>query len=571
MKQMLIETRQKADELLKEALSIWRQSDQVDFLEDIEKDPVFAFLIQALAYQANEMDSEIERLKTEVLEDFARMLVPYEMGHATPATAVIEARLQDSVPEVVMGENTPFLLAGTQPFLPLLETRALNAQVRSVVRLDGRRWKVSLSFKQPVTDLTHFAFAITDTAFRDLEVTVQGKRLPLIKPWEYSELPLSPCFSLDSMTYNQGQVYNLSSLPMDLFARQNLLLFCIDRYPVQSILPGETDRLDLVFEFMGVPDGFVFNKSSLVLNPVLLVNASLHEVSLSASTPIVRLSGGDQEAQEKDLSDRFFLQLVRPLDNQLFSNIQLDVRGVAGDRFNQGGLVKLLNCLITKFRSDYYAFQRIKGKTADTAVIQLESALSRLRDTASGDDLRNVNGVYLLARKSGLSAGQDFSLTVNYLTTAGASVNSMLSDASFTSASGFFAPDLARVGIPVPGTDELTDESSLNSIMRYQLVTNDRIVTMADIKLFCRKELLVRYGVGENLIQCIRVHRRLQNDFRGCGYEIVVEIALKNNSFIKRNLAERVPMAENLLQKMIEVRSTNVYPVSVQITIEEEQ
>lgn len=570
MKQMLIETRQKAEELLQEALSIWRQSDQVDFLEGIEKDPVFSLLMLALAYQANEVDSEIDRLKTEVMQDFGRMLIPYELGHATPATALIEAKLQDHVPEMILGENTPFLLDGQHSFLPLLETRALNAQIHSLTRLDGRRWKATLEFKFPVTDLSHFAFAIKDTVFRDLEVFVQGKRLRLIKPWEYSELPMAPYFALDSMTYNRGQVYNLSSLPMDLFARQNVRLFCVDSLDPDECLPAETDRLDLVFEFMGIPEQFAFSKASLVLNPAILVNAQIHEASLSASTPIVRLSGGKDDAEGKDLSSRQFLQLVRPLENQIFGNALLEVRGVAGDRFNQGSLVKLLNSLITKYRSDFYAFQYFKGENTDNAIFQLEGALSRLKEAGNSDVMRNVTGVYLLASKNGPSAKQDFSLTVKYLTTGGAAINaSLLNGSPFSSSTGYFAPDISMVGVPVQGSDEIEDEAIMESLMRYQLVTNDRIVTMADIKLFCLKELLVRYGIGENLIKRIRINRGLQQDQMGCGYQIEVAIVLQNHSFVQRNFAEKLPMAEILLQKMIEVRSANIYPVNVHITIEE--
>ena len=81
MKQTLFETRQKAEELQREALAIWQQSDQADALEGLGQDPVFSMLMMAFAYQSNETDAELERLKTEVVEDFSRTLVPFEMGH----------------------------------------------------------------------------------------------------------------------------------------------------------------------------------------------------------------------------------------------------------------------------------------------------------------------------------------------------------------------------------------------------------------------------------------------------------------------------------------------------------
>ena len=144
MKHLFFETRHKADELLKEALALWEQSNQVDSLEGIEKDPVFSLLMMALAYQSNELDGELERLKAEVVEDFARMLVPYEMGHAMPASAVVQTALLDDVAELPLSDANVFLLEGVHPFIPLLETRVLNAQVRSVVRLDGRRCRARL-------------------------------------------------------------------------------------------------------------------------------------------------------------------------------------------------------------------------------------------------------------------------------------------------------------------------------------------------------------------------------------------------------------------------------------------
>ena len=45
MKQTVFETRQRANEIQKETLAIWRQSDQSDYLEGIENDPIFSLLM----------------------------------------------------------------------------------------------------------------------------------------------------------------------------------------------------------------------------------------------------------------------------------------------------------------------------------------------------------------------------------------------------------------------------------------------------------------------------------------------------------------------------------------------
>ena len=568
MKQLSIETRNKAEQLLQEALSIWRQSDQADYLEDIEKDPVFSLLMMALAYQSNEVDGEIERLKTEVLEDFARILTPYEMGHATPATAVVAVGLQDKLQEVTLGENTVFMLGGEHPFLPLLATRVLHADVGSVVRLDGRRWKVTLDFSQPVKDLSHFAFAITGADFRDVTVTLKGQVLPVIKPWQYAELPLAPYFAMDTLTYNQGQVYNPSLLPMDLFARQNTRIFCVD---APAVLPRESGSLELVLEFTGIPDNFRFDKSRLILNPVLLVNAQIHEVTISSATPVARLTGGTPETDEKKLSSRQFLHLLRPLDTQVFGNTELEVRGVAGDRFNAGGLYRLLSSLAARYRSDYYAFQHLKSGSADAVMLRLEEALAHMRAELQSDAFNSITGVYLMPRDHAQIRQKDFSLNIRYLTTAGAALNSLLTQGTaFLAPSGFAPAELKMMSVPVPGTDEVKETSVMGSLLRYQLLTDDRLVTLADMKLFCQKELLMRYGIGGEVLRRIRADKRLQQEKQGCGYEIVVDITLSGNSFVRRNFADKRAMAEILLQKMMEVRSTNIYPLRVNINIIEE-
>ena len=107
-------------------------------------------------------------------------------------------------------------------------------------------------------------------------------------------------------------------------------------------------------------------------------------------------------------------------------------------------------------------------------------------------------------------------------------------------------------------------------MLRYYMLTSDRIVTPADIKLFCCKELSNRYGLGNDMISRIRITRRQTQGHRDCGYEILVEISITANQFVKKYFTDGIPTAELLLQKMIEVRSSGIYPISVSIDIEEE-
>lgn len=160
-------------------------------------------------------------------------------------------------------------------------------------------------------------------------------------------------------------------------------------------------------------------------------------------------------------------------------------------------------------------------------------------------------------------------MEVGYLTTAGAGINSSLNaDCSFIVPTGLNSSQTHQIANPVMGSDEITEESAQASLSRYYIATCDRIVTPADIKLFCYNELLTRYGIIRDMIRQITVNRRQQIERNGPGYEIVVDILLADNPFVKRSFEEKVSLVEMLLQKMIEVRSTNIYPIVVTIQIE---
>ena len=573
MIQTIFETKQRAKELLQKAIEIWRSSDQNDHLEGIEDDPVFSLLITALAYQANETEAEIDQMKQELLEEFASMQVPFEMGHAMPASAVVATALQGEIPEMQLTADHVFSLGyNGAGFIPLLQTRVLGCTGYTVTRLDGRRWKVDIAFNSPVTDLSGFSFAIRDHNYRDLRVTVQGRPLPLIGPQDYSELPLSPCFALDTMLYNKSQTYMASSLCLDLFARQNVRMYCVKRHQPKQLLPIETEHVELVFEFSGIGGHFEFDRTNLSLNAVILVNARQQTALLSTDSPVVRVAGYHLQNTNPTETREQFLHLLRPSENQLHRDMQIEVRRLSADRFNQGQLVTALNHMLSKYFSDYMAFLNIGKVANDTVMNGLAQTLEQLIDAARAQDTNNLQGVYLMLRPTIEQRSSKASIEVTYMTTSGAAINDQLTDeARFIPPSGFDAAATIQIASPVQGFDEVRDERTMAGLTRYYSVTNDRLVTPADIKLFCYHELLMRYGIVSDMVTGLTVSRRQQFEYGTVGYEILVEIELADNSFVRRSLVDKIGRVEQLFESMINVRTTNIYPVSVSIRIATEK
>ena len=568
MRQSLFENRQKAEELIQEAIRIWRESDHPDQLEGIEQDPVFSLLMTALASQSNETEMTIEHMKSDVLEEFGNMLVPYEIGHAIPATTVIETSLQSGLPYVDLTENHVFTLSDSDvSFIPLLNTRIVNASVDSVVRIDGRRWKVTLKLDTPVSDLSGFSFAIKNQNFKDLKVSIKGQFLPIVSPWDFSELPLSPCFALDSILYNQTQTYTAAVSCLDLFAKQNMRLYCVKRHQPNRYALGDSETIQMVFEFTGIKDGFFIDKENLLLNAVVLVNAYVRSADLSSATPIVRVAGFQGKSSETGEAGQQFMHMIRPSSEQLFGKFPVELRKLAADRFNQGALVNLLNTMINRYYTDFYAFQNLRQEANDRVMQELMTILSRMREAARLDQELRVPGVYIMLKPSE-DRQQKISLSVRYVTTLGAGVNSLLKpDSVFTTPLGINSSATRQIAIPSLGFDEIRDSVEEESLSRYYMITNDRLVTPSDLKLFCYNELQTRFGIARSMVEGITVSHRLQQETGNVGYEILVEIVLLDNAFIRRGLEEKIPHVEMLLQAMMSVRSTNIYPITVIIQI----
>ena len=558
MRQNIFNTRQRAEEIIKEAVAIWQRGFNSEQLEGIEQDPVFSLFMTALAYQANEIDNEIEQLQEEILDELTRLLIPYEKIHPLPATALVEVRLDDRIPELTLDQRCGFILPDTDyTFIPILKTRAINAEIQSVVRIDNRRWKVSLKLKGAIKQLSGMTFLIGNPHFQDLKLYANGAMLPLVKPWDYSDLPLNECFSIDNMIYNKSLTYQASNTWFDLFAQQNARLFYIDSHKGSD---RPFDRLELTFEFIGIDEQFTFDKEQLSLNATILANVAQRSVTLSAAAPIARLSSEGNKQQ--------FLHLIAPDDNQLYPEVPVEIRRVATDRFNAERLARLASTLVSRFASDYYAFQKIEALREGRVMEQFYNLLKKISEGLSRSSSEWASSLYLLLRNDRGFHPKEMSLRVNYLTTDGSAVNAGLNAKStFAPLANNYIQSVRLLASPMPGYDEIRNKNAQENLARYYMITNDRIVTPADIKILCYNELERRFGITSEMVASIKVRQAQKAERHHYGFETQVYISLTDNAYIKRDFVDKIPMTELILQKMIEVRSTNVFPVVVNIEV----
>lgn len=585
MNQNVFETRQRAAELLQEAIRIWQSSERSEYLEGLATDPVFKLLMNALAYQANELESDIDSLKDEILEEFQGMISRGEGMKATPAMAVITTCPVAGISDVTVDSGDEFYISGDNgarfSFTPLFRTRAINASVQRILRLDARRWAVTISFPESVRNLSGFAFSVPFYRFQYLRVMMSGseEEIPVLSAFDYASYPMAQYFSLDTVLYNRMQAVNTggvrsgmspysSYLAVDLFAR------CLLDY---YIFPEMEDfepvkKLDLVFEFSGIPENFSFSMKDLKLNPVILVNARRLSVNLSSDNPIEKLT----DSVNKQGGNIQFLHLLQPAEDSSVAPVPIQVRRIGMDRFNEGRLIKLLQNLIMKFSSDYYAFQSIATKSTDATIVQIKKSLSSLIHSvkAKVGTVSPGTYVYLDFHKmgfnlSGKSANdKSISLKVEYLCTEGASVNSSLNrNSKFSGPQWLDLDKVTQLTDPIPGLDEVLNRKDDLEVSKYYLMTEDHLVTTYDVKVFCYKELQVRYGVVREMVENITVRRRemLEGAYRT--YETLVTITMKANEFTERAFKDKIEDVQALLARMIWARTNGIYPLTVKLIL----
>ncbi len=558
MDQLLFETKSRADELLKAAIEIWRANHNIDQVEGIEDDPIFQLMLMALAYQGEELRSEWSASRDNLLNDLVNQLSPWVEPESIPASMILRSEPHHGGNNVVLGAEDNFTLSGVgYNFIPLFSVRLIAHELLRVTRLDGRRWKVTVQFKEMLNSVDGLSFQVLNSAFGDLSVSINGTNMPLVKPWDRSDLPFVDCFGMESMLYNQYQPLDASSMWFDLFAEQNARLFVFKSGDGAVRLRHDVDKLDMIFEFSSVDRDFVFNKDMLLFNVFPVVNAELKSVELSARTPICRLND-DRERK------RNFLTTVAPLKSQIFREAALTIRRFDVERFGVRDLINRLEEITHRFSSDYFAYQSIPKLRDGGEIRQLDLLLNSLKEKVrSGVD--EPSGVYaILNNIKGLDT--ETSLSLRYLVSDGA-----MGDIRVDSSSRFVAPTLLNstttyaVTPIISGYARLSNATAKRVESRYRIATGDRIVTLSDVKHFCYKEMFTRFAVLPESLRSVTVKHRLRMDGVYSGYEIAVFIKIDGSDYLKSNFAHKIQFAELLLQKMIESRMVGVYPVVLSI------
>ena len=569
-----LDIRGQVADLMEKVLSFWKKEGKWDGdnrnmpFFGIDKDPIFALLLSAVVYQVNEIDLDMERFKEGLMDDFESIVLPHYLTSAIPSFAMMCTSKLGGVQETCYVDvETPFMVkvkrlgkSGWMPYYPLFKIKICDVSVVEVTPKDGERLDVCLRVKEADGNLGGMGMYFPNLDFDDLKVYAGDVEIPLIKPWEYDKLPVNDWFGISNVVYNKSLLYDASQQWIDIWASYGLNYYMIDEncpsFP-------DSDTITLEFRFAGCSGLSLIQPQSIFVNSFPVVNVSKVSFELTPSSPIVKLANeiivdndNSDSASESFSETSFFINLVNDDDcNGDFERII--VRKYCNERFNASELIRLSDRLSKKYATDFYAFHEIDGLQNGDKMRKLSCILKDVIEILQVEKLP-ASGVYAMLRHDSQNDDTDTVIKIAGLFTQGAFANGISVDAAVNPKKFFDKSKTRLLTSTMGGKNELTDSDEKSMLSKYYMQTNDRIVTRADLKSFC-KRFLLQEGFSENTIMSISV------DFEEVGQRRGVCVSVGFNKSVNK-FGNDMPHVMKRMERLIEARSSGWVKCMVKYT-----
>ena len=512
-------------------------------VRNMENDPVVNLLLSALSYQAYHIHNRIEQFENKTVKEFRDRTLPYHLIKPVPAFSIVEATLKEGCNEKIIDETCVFEFQNIKKqkvtFTPLLNTKVINAELKMAYQLEDNVWRVQLHTATPITDISGISFYLDTNKQIEIEnITYCGERLPLIKPSQYNELPLTKWFNNAHLFLNQNYyLFGACDYWQDIFLNHSAQIYYIGHYP-KKIAQNENRDIELDFTFNKATDSNNFMK----INCIPIVNVEKAEVVVDERNPVKDLTPDNGE----------FLNLLCTEENQRdYENIlirQFDV-----ERYNSYQLFEQMQEMLYRYNSDYYAFQNHRELRTGDILNNLQHVMEDINNVVSKlDEKMHKEHYYAILTKSNSDIKK---VNLQYLTTGGASANGIRKDEKAIKAPVSLDNNKTVLLLETKGgRDAIKEESQKEDIAKYYHHTHDRLVTPADITLFIRTFYFEDKKL-DNEIENIYIQREDEH--------ITVTVNLKDNSDLK--ISDKIAILSETLQNKISLKSSGVLPFHVKI------
>jgi len=534
-------------EVKKNAIDQWTKDGHTAF-NNMENDPVINLLLSALSYQAFHIQKNIEQYEEHTIRNVCDRIVPFRLLKPMPAFSIVETKIAKSFNETeskIIDESCVLEFKKSK-FIPLLKTKILNAELKNVNQQGSTVW-VELQTVNPIENLSGLSLYL-GTSHLDVAETINIEtikwndyKLPLIKPSQYNELPFAKCFNDTHLLLNQNcYLFGTYDYWQEVFLTNTTHLFYIGQYDTKNIpLNGQT-TIELEITLSSYSE--ICDKIKINCFPV--VNVEKKETVLNSRTPIQQLSSDAGE----------FLNLLYDKENVEEYMDSFFIRQHGVERYNPEQLLELMQEILYRYASDYYAFQSISELKNSDTLKQMQEIIDEISDVVSkftNDKVKNHH--YAILKKNKI---ENKNVHLEYLTTSGTSANGIKKDEKAIKTPNYLDKNKTVLLLETKGgKNSITDETQKENIAKYYFQTKDRLITTEDIRTFIKT-----FYYNENNQLCNEIERL---DIQRNSEYISIIITLDNDSLLKNT--DKVYSLAETLQTKIMLRSNGILPFQVTI------
>lgn len=483
--------RNRVAELRNKVLSLWAQEGQWEAnnpnspLYGMDKDPLVTMMITALAYQELQIESDIERFRSGMVDELEEAMLPFFLTKANPAIAMMcTAKAKGNHSRCIVGDNTGFTVQKegfrermTFDFCPLFESNIIGATVTELSQSLNGKWKLTLDVEDEKAVLGGVGFFFNGIEFDELVMHIGDKEVDLISPWEYDRFPMNQDFSFWNLVYNKSLVFGTNEQWFDLWAEQQVPYYMVDPYAPIVLNHG---TVEFTLDFIGLKNKDI-SANNVFINSFPIVNVKKKGFALTPSEPIVKI------ANDND----FFMNLIGEYDTMEDAD-KFILRRYGCERFGISELLRLADTLQKKSTTDFYAYQEIHSLQDGDKMRKLKVLLKDIMGEIAKEGTSKT-GVYALLKEN---ANVEVAIPLKALYTDGAVANDIQPGSVILSVPTDFDLNQTRLLTrSTGGRDEVVNIDEKKRLARYYALTNDKLVTRSDLKSFCIKELY-RYDIG---------------------------------------------------------------------------
>ena len=529
-------------DLIRQAIEYWEDKPE---MQDIEKDPVIKLLFSALAYQSHTVLKEIAAYKEMTVKEFRNKMIPYHLIKPFPAFSIIQTKIKandklqkDPLTFFQVDDKAAFEFGKNRiPFMPLFDTKIINAEIANKrMDLNDCSIELTLTSQDVIEDFSGISFYLAGIGTDlDVEISMDNRSLPVIKPSDYDNLPFTNCFNEHYLFAEENQLqFGSYDYWQELYLKHQIQLFYIDQYD-----PGKIPNRNLspVFKikFKNLLNRDDLRDCTIKINCLPVVNVQKMTVVLTDEEPAKKLS------TEKSA----FLNLLMN-ETTVRNKDQFIIRHFGVERYSQKELIYQLNDLFNRFISDYYAFKDLEELKKGEKLENLHKLFKELLPVIKKQNIDEQPGVYAILKLDDKLARPNRNVEISFLNTHCEWANGIKKGEKALIASEFLDKENTLLLVETTGgRSEDRNEENLNHLARYNLLTKDRLLTSSDLKAFCYREL-------KNKIKNVSI--------KNTGDRIIAHIHLKDEYIQDPKEKEYY---ESLIQQKINVRSLLSIPVDV--------